>query len=242
MSSPSRSGRPARSSWTRCGSAGVRPEDLHALYLTGGSSHVPAIHRGLSEVLGGRPATLGDPKLVVALGAHHVPAGMSGTIVEPIEPIEPVKPVNPVEPVEPVEPRGDPGGKGSVPATAQRISSEVRSWEAGHLQLLCPVQGGEGRGGDAEGPQEAGRASQRGRGRSRRSLDGAAVPPIPRRSLGLSADWSPTASTRSDALGPVRSGRPLSPRRYSAVSEQASIAHPADRGRLADAPRPGSGR
>ncbi|MBM7783745.1 Hsp70 family protein [Tenggerimyces flavus] len=51
--------------------AGVAANDLEALYLTGGSSHLRAVHASLAELLGGRPATLGDPKLVVALGAHE---------------------------------------------------------------------------------------------------------------------------------------------------------------------------
>lgn len=58
--------------------AGVDPTSLHALYLTGGSSYVRAVHTVAREILGNRPSTLGDPKLVVALGAHHVAA--SGTI------------------------------------------------------------------------------------------------------------------------------------------------------------------
>ncbi len=52
--------------------ARVEPSALDVLYLTGGSSHMRAVHRGLSELLGGRPATLEDPKLVVALGALDV--------------------------------------------------------------------------------------------------------------------------------------------------------------------------
>ena len=58
--------------------AGVAGTDLHAMYLTGGSSYVPAIHEALDDLLGGRTATLGDAKLVVALGAHLAP-GMNGT-------------------------------------------------------------------------------------------------------------------------------------------------------------------
>jgi hypothetical protein len=50
--------------------AGVAPDHLRALYLTGGSSHLQAVHATIAELLGGRPATLGDPKLVVALGAQ----------------------------------------------------------------------------------------------------------------------------------------------------------------------------
>lgn len=54
--------------------ARVDPTALDVLYLTGGSSHMRSVHRELSELLGGRPATLEDPKLVVALGALDVVA------------------------------------------------------------------------------------------------------------------------------------------------------------------------
>ena len=53
--------------------SGVAPADLHALYLTGGSSHLRLVHRKITELLGRPPATLNDPKLVVAQGALLVP-------------------------------------------------------------------------------------------------------------------------------------------------------------------------
>ena len=49
-------------------------ERLHTLYLTGGTSLVPAIHDALARATGVVPATLDDPKLVVASGAHHAVA------------------------------------------------------------------------------------------------------------------------------------------------------------------------
>jgi hypothetical protein len=52
--------------------AGVAPRALAALYLTGGSSQLPPIHRRLTALLGRPPEILGDPKLVVALGALDV--------------------------------------------------------------------------------------------------------------------------------------------------------------------------
>ncbi|GIJ05542.1 hypothetical protein Sya03_48940 [Spirilliplanes yamanashiensis] len=54
--------------------AGVAAPALHALYLTGGSSHLRLVQRKLAELIGRPPATLEDPKLVVALGALKVPA------------------------------------------------------------------------------------------------------------------------------------------------------------------------
>ena len=54
--------------------ADVSPQDLHALYLTGGSSSVRAVVTAMTTLIGDRPATLLDPKLVVALGAHEAAA------------------------------------------------------------------------------------------------------------------------------------------------------------------------
>lgn len=48
-------------------------DSLTALYLTGGSAHVPAVARALKRVAGVIPATLDDPKLVVADGALRAP-------------------------------------------------------------------------------------------------------------------------------------------------------------------------
>lgn len=49
------------------GDAGIAPGSLHAVYLTGGSSRVPLVHRALSSL--GPIATLDDPKTVVSQGA-----------------------------------------------------------------------------------------------------------------------------------------------------------------------------
>lgn len=48
-------------------------DPISALYLTGGSAHIPAIARALKRVAGVIPATLDDPKLVVADGALRAP-------------------------------------------------------------------------------------------------------------------------------------------------------------------------
>lgn len=53
--------------------AGVAPGSLQALYLTGGSSRIPYVHRRLAEL--GPIATLDDPKTVVAKGAAGFVAG-----------------------------------------------------------------------------------------------------------------------------------------------------------------------
>ncbi|MCS5732653.1 Hsp70 family protein [Herbiconiux daphne] len=57
---------------------GTPPNALEALYLTGGSSRTPAVHRAVEAVIGRSPVTLDDPKLVVAEGALFTP--VAGTV------------------------------------------------------------------------------------------------------------------------------------------------------------------
>ncbi|GAA0463679.1 hypothetical protein Aca07nite_59830 [Actinoplanes capillaceus] len=64
--------------------AGLVAGDLHALYLTGGSAHLRAVQRDLTALLGRPPATLEDPKLVVALGAHHAVAAAATVVPTPV--------------------------------------------------------------------------------------------------------------------------------------------------------------
>ena len=67
--------------------AGIAPSQLAALYLTGGSSLMPTIHRRLSALLGRPAETLDDPKLVVALGALDVcapPAAAEPAVIVPV--------------------------------------------------------------------------------------------------------------------------------------------------------------
>ena len=63
--------------------SGVSPGHLHALYLTGGSSQLRLVHRKITELLGKPPATLNDPKLVVAQGALLVPPSALETVGRP---------------------------------------------------------------------------------------------------------------------------------------------------------------
>ncbi|HVL84586.1 MAG TPA: Hsp70 family protein, partial [Pseudonocardia sp.] len=51
--------------------AGCAPAGLAQFYLTGGSSLIPLVGRRLAALLGRAPATLDDPKLVVAMGAGY---------------------------------------------------------------------------------------------------------------------------------------------------------------------------
>lgn len=59
--------------------AGIGGGGLQALYLTGGSSRIPYVHRRLAEL--GPIATLDDPKTVVAKGAAGFVAG--GRVTDP---------------------------------------------------------------------------------------------------------------------------------------------------------------
>ncbi|MGY1829749.1 Hsp70 family protein [Geodermatophilus sp. SYSU D01180] len=49
--------------------SGRRPDQLQAVYMTGGSSRIPLVHRRLWDALGVEPLTGSDPKLVVVTGA-----------------------------------------------------------------------------------------------------------------------------------------------------------------------------
>jgi len=49
--------------------AGLRPSDVSARYLTGGSSRIPLVSRMIEEAFDRTPDTYDDPKVAVALGA-----------------------------------------------------------------------------------------------------------------------------------------------------------------------------
>lgn len=55
-------------------------QQLHKVYLTGGSSHIPALQSKLNEVLPMKLGLMGDPKQVTSLGALEAPAA---TILNP---------------------------------------------------------------------------------------------------------------------------------------------------------------
>lgn len=71
-------------------SAGLKPDDLTAIYLVGGSSRIPLVVQLLGDRFGDRVTTRDEPKSVVALGAAQVagrglPAEESRTAPEPDE-------------------------------------------------------------------------------------------------------------------------------------------------------------
>ncbi|MDQ1058390.1 actin-like ATPase involved in cell morphogenesis [Arthrobacter globiformis] len=49
-------------------------QQLHRVYLTGGSSHIPALQAQLSEILPLKLGLMGDPKQVTSIGALEAPA------------------------------------------------------------------------------------------------------------------------------------------------------------------------
>ena len=49
-------------------------EQLHRVYLTGGSSHIPALQARLGEILPMKLGLMGDPKQVTSVGALEAPA------------------------------------------------------------------------------------------------------------------------------------------------------------------------
>lgn len=69
-------------------SAGLKPTDLAAVYLAGGSSKIPLIKQTIEQQLGQTPESLDDPKAVTALGAARV-ARASGEDRAPAAPAAP---------------------------------------------------------------------------------------------------------------------------------------------------------
>ncbi len=124
--------------------AGVGGPDLHALYLTGGSSHLRLVQRRLAELIQRPPATLEDPKLVVALGALAAPTPATD---EPVT-AEHRVPAGPV-PVDPWQgpPAADPWQQGGI--TNQGPLNPVAGGG------VPPNQGQQG-GGPHQGPPNTG--------------------------------------------------------------------------------------
>jgi molecular chaperone DnaK len=64
--------------------AGLEPEDLDRVILAGGSSHIPAVIKGLKTTLGLLPELAVDPELCVAFGAAVQGGIMAGEIFNQI--------------------------------------------------------------------------------------------------------------------------------------------------------------
>lgn len=63
--------------------AGLRPDQLEAIYLVGGSSRIPLVAARMAERFGDRIATRDEPKSVVALGAALVGRNRRGAVLGP---------------------------------------------------------------------------------------------------------------------------------------------------------------
>ncbi len=128
----------------RCATdAGLRAEDLDAVYLVGGASRSPIVREMVGEVFPqARVSRRGDPKAAVALGATHpgidvtrlerrvtdpgettidapvpatpTPSIAGGTVVEPARPTPPLSPPSPPAPPPPPSPPPSPAGPGTV--------------------------------------------------------------------------------------------------------------------------------
>ncbi len=129
--------------------AGLRPEDLHAVLLVGGSSRIPLVSQLISAELG-RPVALDiHPKHAVALGAALVAAGTAPADVDrtnlPVVVIsadgadqtDPYGPPPVVDPPDastsstaPVAPAGPPTEPTSVPASAPPWPAPTAAREA----------------------------------------------------------------------------------------------------------------
>ncbi|MBA4025609.1 MAG: Hsp70 family protein [Gordonia sp.] len=93
------------------------------LYLTGGSSRVPLVHRRLGEL--GTVATLDNPKTVVALGALEAIVNEGGAVGAPTPSVPPVAPV-PLS--KPATPPPAPWGAPTPPPTP---ASSTPAWGGG---------------------------------------------------------------------------------------------------------------
>ncbi|MEZ5235750.1 MAG: Hsp70 family protein [Acidimicrobiales bacterium] len=90
------------------GDAGLHPGQLHAIFLTGGASRMPAVEELVAEAFPSVPVTRrGDPKTAVAVGATHPLAVVSG---------QPRPPSNP--PVIATAPGAPPAGPSTPPPAA----------------------------------------------------------------------------------------------------------------------------
>jgi sugar (pentulose or hexulose) kinase len=98
-------------------SAGVTPEQLHAVLLVGGSSRMPIVSQLVGAELGRPVAVDAHPKHAIALGAAWVASGAGaasravegGTApaaggIAPRRPPEPLQPLAPLAPPDPLQP------------------------------------------------------------------------------------------------------------------------------------------
>jgi hypothetical protein len=122
--------------------AGLKREDLAAVYLTGGSSEIPLVATRLAERLGFQVVRVKDPKGTVALGAAEWAAGLAST-TQPAATARntPTPPVSDT-PREP-SPKGRSGGRSVQPPADDGIHASLPtsiSGDAPPARLIQPAR------------------------------------------------------------------------------------------------------
>ncbi|WP_207230011.1 Hsp70 family protein [Krasilnikovia cinnamomea] len=102
--------------------AQVAVADLHKLYLTGGSSYLLAVQREMTAMLGRSPEKFDDPKLVVALGAHHA-AAAPPTKASPERAASQASPPDPRQAAAPARPAPAPARPAATPPAPERAAA-----------------------------------------------------------------------------------------------------------------------
>lgn len=139
----------------------IKPRPISQIYLVGGSSHIPLVHRELGQL--GRLATMGDPKTVVVQGAllhdnlrrrHQQPSPAPNRYRATTPPPPPVGPPPGSQPAAPAPapmmsapppsvPMSMPapmGAMGQYPlAPPQKSSSSVGMWLAATAAVLIAI-------------------------------------------------------------------------------------------------------
>jgi actin-like ATPase involved in cell morphogenesis len=206
-------------------SAGVAPEDLHAVLLVGGSSRMPIVSQLVGAELGRPVAVDAHPKHAIALGAAWVASGVAPAAVEETTTNAPVVDTDQLSATQAMEPEG-PGSAAAAAAGGALAGGAAAAGAAfaagsagGSPDAVSSVRAG------GSAPTDAGRSAPTDAGRS--APDHAAgVPPEP-----VSAGAGPhhgrpahDAGSRSDDRTMIRS--PLA----GLVSEDGTVRHDDRRG------------
>lgn len=120
-------------------SAGVRPADLHAVLLTGGSSRIPLVSELIAAEIGAPVVVDAHPKYAVCLGAALSAAGRVLTVAPRAVAAPPVPPPV-VASSGGVTPAADEGGV-SVRLLGDDVGAAVRAGEERHLLAVPEPQG-----------------------------------------------------------------------------------------------------
>lgn len=116
--------------------AQMRPDQLAAVYLVGGSSRIPVVEQVIAERLGRSPSTLDEPKQVVAFGAALDTARRTPLHTAP-PPQPPYQPQPPLQPQPPYQPpyQPPPAAWPAPPAPAPPVRSRPASIDSRAVDL-----------------------------------------------------------------------------------------------------------